>query len=31
MHGKTTDVIHNGDPLFAGIASPVPVMRLLTG
>jgi anthranilate synthase/aminodeoxychorismate synthase-like glutamine amidotransferase len=27
MHGKTTDVLHNGDPLFAGIASPVPVMR----
>jgi anthranilate synthase/aminodeoxychorismate synthase-like glutamine amidotransferase len=27
MHGKMTDVVHNGDPLFAGIASPVPVMR----
>jgi anthranilate synthase component 2 len=27
MHGKTTDVVHNGDPLFAGIVSPVPVMR----
>ena len=27
MHGKMTDVVHTGDPLFAGIASPVPVMR----
>ena len=27
MHGKTTDVIHSGDPLFAGIPSPVTVMR----
>jgi anthranilate synthase component 2 len=27
MHGKMTDVIHTGDPLFAGIASPVSVMR----
>ena len=27
MHGKMTEVVHRGDPLFAGIASPVPVMR----
>ncbi len=27
MHGKTTGVIHTGDPLFAGIPSPVTVMR----
>jgi len=27
MHGKTTDVIHTGDPLFEGISSPMPVMR----
>lgn len=27
MHGKTTDVIHDGRELFAGIPSPMPVMR----
>lgn len=27
MHGKMTDVVHTGDPLFAGIPSPVSVMR----
>ena len=27
IHGKTTGVIHTGDPLFAGIPSPVTVMR----
>ena len=27
MHGKMTDVVHLGHPLFAGIPSPVPVMR----
>ncbi len=27
MHGKTTAVVHDGDPLFAGIPSPVSVMR----
>ncbi len=27
MHGKTTDVVHAGDPLFEGIPSPVTVMR----
>lgn len=27
MHGKTTDVIHTGEALFDGIASPMPVMR----
>ena len=27
MHGKTTAVIHTGDPLFAGIPTPVTVMR----
>ena len=27
MHGKTSDVIHGGDPLFAGLPSPTRVMR----
>ena len=27
MHGKTTQVVHTGHPLFQGIASPVEVMR----
>jgi anthranilate synthase component II len=27
MHGKMTGVVHTGDPLFAGIPSPVTVMR----
>jgi anthranilate synthase component II len=27
MHGKTTEVIHSGHPLFAQIPSPVAVMR----
>lgn len=27
MHGKTTDVVHNGDALFRGIPSPVTAMR----
>lgn len=27
MHGKTTPVLHNGHPLFAGIPSPFTVMR----
>jgi anthranilate synthase component 2 len=27
MHGKTTQVIHTGHPLFQGIPSPVEVMR----
>jgi anthranilate synthase/aminodeoxychorismate synthase-like glutamine amidotransferase len=27
MHGKMTEVVHTGDPLFAGIPSPVAVMR----
>ena len=27
MHGKTTAVIHEGDPFFDGVASPVNVMR----
>jgi len=27
MHGKTTDVVHSGDALFAGIESPVRAMR----
>ncbi len=27
MHGKTTDVVHDGRDLFAGIPSPVRVMR----
>ena len=27
MHGKTTEVVHAGDPLFAGIPTPVRVMR----
>jgi anthranilate synthase component 2 len=27
MHGKMTEVVHDGDPLFAGIPSPVPAMR----
>jgi anthranilate synthase/aminodeoxychorismate synthase-like glutamine amidotransferase len=27
MHGKTSDVVHNGDALFAGIPSPVTAMR----
>jgi anthranilate synthase component II len=27
MHGKMTDIVHTGDPLFAGIPSPVAVMR----
>jgi anthranilate synthase component 2 len=27
MHGKMTDVVHAGDPLFAGIPSPLRAMR----
>jgi anthranilate synthase component II len=27
MHGKTTEVVHTGHPLFEGIPSPVEVMR----
>lgn len=27
MHGKTTEVVHSGDGLFAGIPSPMTVMR----
>jgi anthranilate synthase component 2 len=27
MHGKSTDVVHNGDALFRGIPSPVTAMR----
>jgi anthranilate synthase/aminodeoxychorismate synthase-like glutamine amidotransferase len=27
MHGKTTQVVHTGHPLFQGIPSPVEVMR----
>jgi anthranilate synthase component II len=27
MHGKTTPVVHTGHPLFAGLPSPVEVMR----
>jgi anthranilate synthase component 2 len=27
MHGKTTSVVHGGDRLFAGIPSPLTVMR----
>ena len=27
MHGKTSDVAHDGTGLFAGLPSPVPVMR----
>ncbi len=27
MHGKTTEVAHDGDGLFDGILSPMPVMR----
>lgn len=27
MHGKTTDIVHNGDALFRGIPSPVTAMR----
>jgi len=27
MHGKTTSVVHGGDRLFAGVASPLTVMR----
>jgi anthranilate synthase/aminodeoxychorismate synthase-like glutamine amidotransferase len=27
MHGKTTEVVHTGHPLFHGIPSPVEVMR----
>ncbi|MGH7523824.1 MAG: anthranilate synthase component II [Gemmatimonadales bacterium] len=27
MHGKTTDVVHDGSELFAGIPSPVTAMR----
>jgi anthranilate synthase/aminodeoxychorismate synthase-like glutamine amidotransferase len=27
MHGKTTDVVHDGRELFAGVPSPVRVMR----
>ena len=27
MHGKTTDIVHTGNPLFAGIPSPATVMR----
>lgn len=27
MHGKTSPVVHRGDPLFAGIGSPIEAMR----
>jgi anthranilate synthase/aminodeoxychorismate synthase-like glutamine amidotransferase len=27
MHGKTTEVIHTGHPLFHGVSNPVEVMR----
>jgi anthranilate synthase/aminodeoxychorismate synthase-like glutamine amidotransferase len=27
MHGKTSEIIHQGDPLFAGLPSPTRVMR----
>jgi len=27
MHGKTTEVVHAGGPLFEGIASPITAMR----
>ncbi len=27
MHGKSAEVLHDGDPLFAGIPSPLRVMR----
>ena len=27
MHGKTTQVVHTGHPIFQGISSPVEVMR----
>jgi anthranilate synthase/aminodeoxychorismate synthase-like glutamine amidotransferase len=27
MHGKTTDVVHEGGPLFRGLPSPLTVMR----
>src|SRR6478736_7205600 len=27
MHGKTTSVEHNGEELFAGLSSPITVMR----
>jgi anthranilate synthase/aminodeoxychorismate synthase-like glutamine amidotransferase len=27
MHGKTTDVLHTGRPIFEGIPSPLSVMR----
>ena len=27
MHGKTSEIVHGGDPLFAGLPSPTRVMR----
>jgi anthranilate synthase/aminodeoxychorismate synthase-like glutamine amidotransferase len=27
MHGKTSEIVHEGDPLFAGLPSPTRVMR----
>jgi anthranilate synthase/aminodeoxychorismate synthase-like glutamine amidotransferase len=27
MHGKTSPIVHEGDGLFAGLPSPLPVMR----
>jgi anthranilate synthase component II len=27
MHGKTSAIVHDGSALFAGLASPLPVMR----
>ena len=27
MHGKTSDIVHDGTGLFAGLPSPLPVMR----
>jgi anthranilate synthase/aminodeoxychorismate synthase-like glutamine amidotransferase len=27
VHGKTAEVFHDGDPLFAGLPNPFPVMR----
>ena len=27
MHGKTSQIVHDGDPLFDGLASPTRVMR----
>ena len=27
MHGKTSRIVHNGSPLFAGLPSPMEVMR----